>query len=164
MEQPLYKTQTAYSFDEYYKYNEAVLLRRKNFKAVMITLPILYVLLMVVVFYSTKEFSAVFVLLLALLLSAVVFIVSFKKNVKKAYYSNKTITSCVADFEFYDSYVAEKTENGEVRTDYSKIYDIIESKTNFYIMIAINQGFIIVKENCSSELIEFIRSLKQSKA
>lgn len=158
--EPLYKTQTAYSFEEYSKYNEAVLLKQKGFKAVMITLPVLYVLLMGAVFYSTREISTVFVVLFALLLSTAIFIASFKKTVKKTYYSNKAITSCVADFEFYDNYVREITQNGETKLEYSKIYKIIETKTNFYIMASVNQGFIIVKGNCPDGLVDFIKSIK----
>ncbi len=158
--EPLYKTQTAYSFEEYSKYNEAVLLKQKGFKAVMITLPVLYVLLMGAVFYSTREISTVFVVLFALLLSTAIFIASFKKTVKKTYYSNKAITSCVADFEFYDNYVRELTQNGETKLEYSKIYKIIETKTNFYIMASVNQGFIIVKGNCPDGLVDFIKSIK----
>lgn len=158
--EPLYKTQTAYSFEEYSKYNEAVLLKQKGFKAVMITLPVLYVLLMGAVFYSTREISTVFVVLFALLLSTAIFIASFKKTIKKTYYSNKAITSCVADFEFYDNYVREITQNGETKLEYSKIYKIIETKTNFYIMASVNQGFIIVKSNCPDGLIDFIKSIK----
>ena len=78
---------------------------------------------------------------------------------KKTYYSNKAITSCVADFEFYDNYVREITQNGETKLEYSKIYKIIETKTNFYIMASVNQGFIIVKSNCSDGLIDFIKSI-----
>lgn len=158
--EPLYKTQTAYSFEEYSKYNEAVLLKQKSLKAVMIIIPVLYVLLMGAVFYSTREISTVFVVLFALLLSTVVFIASFKKAVKKTYYSNKAITSCVADFEFYDNYVREITQNGETKLEYSKIYKIIETKTNFYIMASVNQGFIIVKGNCPDGLVDFIKSIK----
>lgn len=158
--EPLYKTQTAYSFEEYSKYNEAVLLKQKSLKAVMIIIPVLYVLLMGVVLYATKEPSTVFVLVLALLLSAVIFTASFKKTIKKTYYSNKAITSCVADFEFYDNYVREITQNGETKLEYSKIYKIIETKTNFYIMASVNQGFIIVKGNCPDGLVDFIKSIK----
>lgn len=158
--EPLYKTQTAYSFEEYSKYNEAVLLKQKSLKAVMIIIPVLYVLLMGAVFYSTREISTVFVVLFALLLSTAIFIASFKKTVKKTYYSNKAITSCVADFEFYDNYVREITQNGETKLEYSKIYKIIETKTNFYIMASVNQGFIIVKGNCPDGLVDFIKSIK----
>lgn len=158
--EPLYKTQTAYSFEEYSKYNEAVLLKQKSLKAVMIIIPVLYVLLMGAVFYSTREISTVFVVLFALLLSTAIFIASFKKTIKKTYYSNKAITSCVADFEFYNNYVREITQNGETKLEYSKIYKIIETKTNFYIMASVNQGFIIVKGNCPDGLIDFIKSIK----
>lgn len=158
--EPLHKTKTAYSFDEYFKFNKTLLFRQKNYKAITVVLPILYILTALCVFYLVRE-TAYLILWAALFpVFIIVFIASFKRSVKKTYYSNKSITSCVAEFEFYDGYVAEKTENGESRIDYSKIYNIIETKTNFYIMLAINQGFIIVKENCTPELIEFIQSLK----
>ena len=54
-----------------------------------------------------------------------------------------------------------KTEKSESIVEYDKLYKIIETKTNFYLMIADNQGYIVSKANCSQELIDFIISLKK---
>ena len=42
---------------------------------------------------------------------------------------------------------------------YDKLYRVVETPTNFYLMIARNQGMVIVKENCSAELIAFLQKL-----
>lgn len=44
-------------------------------------------------------------------------------------------------FDFYDTYFTETTQNGETRLEYNKLYKIIETKTNFYLMIAKKSRF-----------------------
>ena len=38
---------------------------------------------------------------------------------------------------------------------------LVETRTHFYLMTAANQGMIIIKNNCSAELIHFLQGLKQ---
>ena len=63
-------------------------------------------------------------------------------------------------YEFYEDFLVEKTENGEMKVEYSKLDEIIETKTNFYLMIAKNQGCMISKTDMPSGLDEFIRKIK----
>ena len=54
-----------------------------------------------------------------------------------------------------------RTSGGAVTTlKYSQIFRILETKTNFYLLTAENQGTIIVKKNCSPALIAFLKELK----
>ena len=63
------------------------------------------------------------------------------------------------DFEFYNDYCVYKCKLGETKIEYKDLYKIIETKTNFYLMIAKNQGIILKKENCNEELQKFVRKL-----
>lgn len=47
-----------------------------------------------------------------------------------------------------------------MRVEYNKLNEIIETKTNFYLMISKNQGHMVLKENMSDDLQNFIRKLK----
>ena len=48
----------------------------------------------------------------------------------------------------------------EMKIEYSKFDEIFETKTNFYLMIAKNQGYMLPKSDMPSELEEFIRNIK----
>lgn len=52
--------------------------------------------------------------------------------------------------------------SGILQVQYRQIYRIVETKTNFYIMLSRNQGIIIVKANCLPELIGFLTQLKNT--
>ena len=64
------------------------------------------------------------------------------------------------DTTFYSDYLMTRTSGNETRLKYSEIYRILETKTNFYVLTAANQGTILVKKNCSPALIAFLRELK----
>jgi len=43
---------------------------------------------------------------------------------------------------------------------YEELYKIIETPTNFYLMLSPQHGSIVIKENCSDELLMFLDQLK----
>ena len=82
------------------------------------------------------------------------------RQVKKVFSTNKALQNAVAEFEFYDTHFTETNIYGGATLEYSKLYKIIETKTNFYLMIAKNQGYILCKKNFPEGLDEFLRSIK----
>ncbi|MBQ2430817.1 MAG: YcxB family protein, partial [Campylobacter sp.] len=87
--------------------------------------------------------------------------------VKKTFYSHKLGVNQHSFFEFYDDYFTEKTNefNENSSSNFSKIkyedlYKIVETKTNFYLFVGNILAFTIIKQNCSAELIEFLRKIK----
>ena len=79
---------------------------------------------------------------------------------KKVYESNKMLKDITLNYEFYEEYFEQKNTVGNTKVVYDKIYMIVETDTNFYIMIARNQGYIVNKGNCSQEFIGFIRKIR----
>lgn len=87
---------------------------------------------------------------------------SMRKSLEKSYNSNVfNQKNSLWSYSFFDDYLEEKTENSYEKFEYSMIHKVIENDSNFYIMKSENQGYIIVKNNCSPELIAFIRDLKR---
>lgn len=86
---------------------------------------------------------------------------SMRRSLEKSYNSNVfNQKNSLWSYSFFDDYLEEKTENSYEKFEYSMIHKVIENDSNFYIMKSENQGYIIVKNNCPPELIEFIRDLK----
>ena len=61
---------------------------------------------------------------------------------------------------FYEDYMEQVSVLGSTRIYYREIYKVLETATNFYLMIGRGAGSIIVKENCSEALIRFLQNLK----
>ena len=49
---------------------------------------------------------------------------------------------------------------GTTTLEYAKLHKIVETKTNFYLLIAKNQGYILTKSTFPMGLDEFLRNIK----
>ena len=178
--EPLFTTQTDLNLDEYKKFNAAVASKnldnsksKKRLKWICILLAVC--LLEVIIFNllpghsdGDNTFTVIFITaaivitvsaLLAYLLMRFPFFLN--KAAEKAYYSNPFLQkNHLQVYSFYEEYLEEKNNDSSAKIEYSLIHNIIETETNFYIMIGNNQGHVIIKSNCSPELIEFIQNLK----
>lgn len=121
---------------------------------------VLVFIILLVVFY--KVFSNISYALAFASISTVIFILRlyFKKksNIKNYWDTNKLMKNKIEKYSFYNHCFKSSSKIGYSEINYDKLYKIVETDSNFYFMIAINQGFIIVKDDCSDELIDFIRS------
>lgn len=156
--EPLFTTQTAYTFDEYKKFNKKLTLHK-------FLLILLMILLLTVLFtILLKNSIYMVIMLLYIIIICILFPVMINRNLKKIFYADKHLQkNGLYTYHFYESHFEVKTNSSYTKFDYDCIHSIIESKTNFYIMKSTNQAYIIVKSNCSPELIEFISNLKNKK-
>lgn len=148
----LYRTATKYTWEEYKKFNDAVILKKN-------LLPLL-ILSMVLILAGGILLGNVVVISFAILFPIFFFI--FKDiGVKRVFNSNKISQNMEVTYEFYEDYFIQKHEVGEGKIPYEKLDDILETKTNFYLMIAKNQGYMLAKENMPEGLIPFLQDLKK---
>lgn len=149
--EPLFKTMTKYNFDEYKKFARVWYWQGMNMLRFLIILEIIFM----PGFILTKNTT-----FLCTTILLPIFLVIFQNIIiKKVYNSSKISHDLELSFEFYNDYFMKKDKTGETKIEYSNIYKIIETKTHFYIMIAMNQGYILVKENFPEGLEDFIRKL-----
>ena len=150
----LYKTTTKFTFEEYKRFNNAVMMK----KHVLVIMIIAILLILLGGILLDNLFLIVFAILYPLM-----FILVKNHSVKKVFDSNKITQNVDVTFEFYEDYFEEKHEAGEAKIPYDKLNEIIETKTNFYLMIAKNQGYMISKQNMPDGLEEFIKKIKLEK-
>ena len=149
--EPLFKTTTIYTYDEFKKFNAAVMKKRGAW-TIIIGLEILFLLCnLILQTVWMWIFIAVY---------PIIFIVMKNIEIKKVYNSNKFAQDIEVNIDFYDTYFTVKTENSDAKIEYDKLHTTIETKTNFYLMIAKNQGYMLSKENMSDEFQSFVRKIK----
>ena len=159
--EPLYTTQFAYTLDEYLKYNNAVLKSQKSFITVYIMFSLSSFVLGAISYYMIKNtIFSIFFALFFFIVFTIEFPVVIKKSAKKAYYSNKTLDKNISNYEFFKDELKETNLHSVNVHKYSELTKIIETKTNFYLMISNQQGYLIKNDNCSPELITFLSELK----
>lgn len=153
----LYTTTMKYTFEEYKKFNMAVI--KKTVKRMGIIL--LLLILIAVLKWIAEPFNNVSLFLIAfVVIYPILYYIEINAGIKKAYNSNELLKDIESIIEFYEDYFVAKTDKSREKVEYDKLYEILENKTNFYIMIGNNQGYLVLKANCSQELIEFILKLK----
>ena len=146
----LFHTTSKNTFDEYKKY---VLTLQK--KRLILTISLLVVFFCIVGYFTKHTLFYVAAVIVPFLEYF-----STVRPLKKLYYSNKLAVDAVLEYDFYDTYFTKKSVAGEDRIEYDKLAKIIETKTNFYLMLALNQGYMLKKEDMPKGLDEFIRKLK----
>ena len=153
VQHPLFKTSIKYTFEEYKGFTKAIY--RYVYKVHIMLLVIIVALL--ILFAITKNFMAI----LAAVAFPLFFVYFMNREIKKVYESNRVLKDNFSVFDFYDKYFEQTNAVSHSVVKYSDIYKIVETDKNIYIMVAKNEGYILLKSNCSKELIEFLKSIKK---
>ncbi|MBO5453625.1 MAG: YcxB family protein [Clostridia bacterium] len=149
----LYKTKTINTFEEYKRFSRVLMYKKRSI--------IIYALLAAFLILDGIVLDNMIFIVFAVVYPFVIWLLH-NMQVKKVFKTNKALQNAEVNFEFYNDYFTETNEYGNTKLEYNKLHKIIETKTNFYLMIAKNQGFILVKENFPEGLEEFLRNIKIS--
>ena len=152
--QPLFTTYSDYTLQEYRRF-----IRTIHIKVLKTPIRLLILLaLILLIAYQTSDGSIKIGLVIGLIICPFVLILISRNRSKKAFEEMEKLGSVHSDFNFYDDHAESINKLGNTDLEYDKIFRIIETKTNFYIMMTRQQGALIIKKNCSPELIAFLQS------
>ncbi len=148
----LFKTTTKNTLEEYRRFS--IKLEMKKGTIIVYVLLTAFLILSGIVLENRGffGFAVIYPIILWILLN---------RRIKKVFASNKVLQDTDANYEFYKTHFVETDDYGTTQLEYSKLNKIIETKTNFYLMIAKNQGFILSKSEFPQGLTEFLRAVKQ---
>lgn len=152
----MYQTELEYTYSEYMKLQKKIYGRRFNILFVMIGIIVVLIMgfskeLNQIIYFSIAFFSIV-----PLLIQIIVAII----GIKIGWALDKITDTTINKYTFFEHHLEMKNDTGTYYVNYHDIYRIIETKTHFYLEIDKYHHFIIKKENCCDELIEFIRNYK----
>jgi len=153
----IHKTTVKFTYEEYKRFSLTIM--KKALTKTAIGLLILLLFAAILFGMNNSKLSA----LVCAFVVIYTFMIAFKINsqIKKTYESNELLKDITQTIEFYEKHFVAKSDKSETTVEYEKLYKVVENKTNFYLMIADNQGYIVSKANCSQELIDFIIALKK---
>ena len=155
-----FEVETKYTLDEYKKFNQVVLdivYSGRKKRIIIITV----CMLTVVGFVALKMYSSA---VIAFIVYVALFYLDIRGNnkaIKDAWESNELMKDAVYYYKFSENKVEATSPKGLEILEYDKMYRLIETDTNFYMMIAKNVGFIILKASMTNEQIEFVRGLEK---
>lgn len=157
--EPLYKTETYYTFEEHKKWNKVFRSRVSKYN---LRIGICYLLLGLLsgLSFCLSKYEISYGILLAIPIAAVINLVQVKFSVKRTWKTNQIAHNKKVHFLFYDNYFEVITHQGNSKFFYNEIYKILETNTNVYILPNNNQGFIVIKDNCPLEFLDFIKKIK----
>lgn len=151
--EPLFTTEFEYNYDEFKKFSWSL-----TGKPLMI-LVICYSLLVLVLGIAT--ISPVYITL-GVLLPVLVFLL-YSRKTKRVYKSNRMFDRLQRVYKFYDTYFVIEDAVNNATVDYSLINKAVFTKTNVYLMIAKNQGYMLLKSNFPEGLEAFLRQITPKK-
>ena len=147
----LYKTKTTNTFEEYKRFSMRLLFKKQSL--------IIYTLAAAICIFGGVVLEKPIFIIAAIVYPLLVWFLCYQQ-VKKTFNTNKPLQNTVAEFEFYDTYFTETNPYGTTTLEYAKLHKIVETKTNFYLLIAKNQGYILTKSTFPMGLDEFLRNIK----
>ena len=152
----IHKTTVKLTYEEYKRFSLTIMTKALTKSAIGLVILLLFAAILFGM--NNSKLSA----LLCAFVVLYTFMLVFKINsqIKKTYESNELLKDITQTIEFYEKHFVAKSDKSETTVEYEKLYKVVENKTNFYLMIADNQGYIVSKANCDDELIRFIGNLK----
>ena len=144
----LYTTNTITSKEELDKFSNVITFRR-----MIIPLAIIEVLLFNIYLNYKETFTLMFAIIYPIAFYLVLKLSRYFKYKKESKYLN--VTSAI---NFYEDSIEQVNEFSSSKIPYDNILKIIETKTNYYLMLGTNTGFNIIKANCSQELLDYIEN------
>lgn len=155
----LFKTETDWTYAEYKRFNVAA--RGTLASAYLWVYSIGCIAMGVFTLFLSSYLLAIFCFIMSALLP-----ISMKVRGIKEFNSNKVYKERKIIYEFYSDSFQLKRKGFVLDEDriatwfYTEIFKVVETDTNFYIMLSKGSGLIIIKENCTRELIDFLQALK----
>ena len=152
-----FTVETTYTFDQFRRYNRDVQMVLQKRKQKIIAYAGLLTAAAVLLVWARLTWL---LLLLAVLLAVglPLLILKSAREVRQAWETNPAIRDVTFRYEFGPAEVHVISDAGEERrVRYSKLYRLIETKTNLYLMISSEQGMILDKSACTPEQLAWIR-------
>ncbi|MCR5507470.1 MAG: YcxB family protein [Lachnospiraceae bacterium] len=155
-EQPLFCADTVYGLKTYLKYSHVMYMRVSR----LFLVPVIMVILVTLYFYFEfgsygvgyffKEgFWRILIILFIIdVIRPVMILIGWKRN--------PSMRNRKQEYRFYTDRFRVQGSAGKSYIPYNKLHRIIETRSDFYLMISRNQGFVVGKKDCPEGLESFL--------
>ena len=164
---PLFKLTGKVTEEEYVRLNHHIVFQTPKRRKYRIFLWVLYVffaltLVACISRFVMGDFDDWPVLLVAL--GCIIYLLTYPRRVDrraaKAYHDNKMINGLEFEMSLYEDHFEDVSASGSESVPYEKLYRIIDTPTNIYLMLGPNQGAILRKVDLPEGALEFLLQVK----
>lgn len=146
----LHTAQTNFIYSDYKRrnnlYNGWLLWQTMSFLVV-------FIVFFVTEMLATQTFVPLFVLLIgAAVAFAAVYLVVRSVRIKAAYRKSPLSDEPIVVTDFYDDRLEQKNAEGTIAVEYSLLYGIIQTHSDYFFMVTQKQAIAVAKRDCSTEL------------
>lgn len=156
---PLFTVRTTMSLPLYQKLCWAVSGRRLMLSGALL---VLSGAVLVLAFLAPGQ-SLFWFLLAASLLFPLLLFFSYQRSIRANYESTKFSQGLCAEYVFWPGCLTIQSSISESRIGYDSLYEILETKSAFFLLLGRNQGFVIERSSCPDGLPAFLQSLGKSR-
>lgn len=154
---PMYTAHTGFAYSDYkrrdYLYNGWHLWQTMTFLVV-------FIMFFAIEMLVTKTFVPLFVLLIcAAVAFDAVYLAVRSARIKAAYRKSPLSDEPLVVTDFYNDRLEQKSAEGTITVEYSLLYGIIETQSDYFFMVTKKQAVAVAKRDCSTELSSHIAML-----
>ncbi len=161
--QPLFTIKSTYSEKEFVRFNRYIMLHRLHYLWNIIACNLILLLIFSGVIIDDVNsgnipIGSVITFLLIVFVNWKLCVSPTNKS-KKVYRQNKTMRDASYSVDFYDDHYVILCNGIESSVPFDKLHEIIETDTDYYIMLSKISGVIIPKEKCPVGFADFIHGI-----
>ena len=149
-----YEATTTYTFEEFERFGKTVAAKRLRTCDIIV---ILTYLIIAVLSLWRGNYIALLIYLIIIPIMMIASRVFLHFGFRHIWKSNKDAENLKTTFIFQLNGFQQKNKLNSRSYKYSELERIIETGTNFYLMVNQNQGSLLNKKDCSPDLIGFLR-------
>lgn len=158
--EPLYRTITKYTMNEHIKLMTTVNRDSSMYNGFSAFFMAIMMATGVYIYIKSGELAVAIVCAVIGISFPLLLELRLKHQAKEVFEKNKETQNLVMELDFYQDHYEQTSQLGNTSVRYSQLYKILENKTNYYLMISPYLGSIVLKDNCSPDLIEFLNAQK----
>ncbi len=153
----MYQTQLEYTYGEYRKMQRRVYETNIVFQLIAIAIATPLIMLLLKSMGNIASYAVVIIAGVVI----IKYVIQLLDRKGEGWKLGSKANTDTYQYTFFEDYFEVKTERRTYKVNYQDILKIIETKTHFYLKYEKYSAFILKKDNCSDELVQFIRKYKR---
>lgn len=142
--------------ETYYRFSLYVLKQSAYYKFIVV--PLQMILLGAAIVFA---FRGRYPLILLAVVAFLVPVLFWKPIIRNRYYKNPMMVDLIQKFTFQEDHFEVRTKQVVASHTYEEVLDLILDTDLFYLMLGKNMGYVLKSQDCSKELLDFLKAWPQ---
>lgn len=156
MKAPLYKTESTFTWKAFLDLNIALERQRKFYWSLMLAFEVVTVCMSWYYFDTMKNAEMGIAFMVIAVLFTPLLCLRIYMGIRAAWKKAELKEGAVSRYEFFGDHFIVEMDGKRLRVELKTIAEVILTRHNIYLMDSERRGYILEKEKCSPELVDFL--------